>query len=109
MLTNTGLNQVATKLSDMIVAVQINDADIITDFTLSEVVVNVFRFSFDVPIGVTRILNLKMMDSANDVVGELNLNFNVETDTSFKMEYTAKNATQSIATSALIGGRGLWG
>ena len=91
MLTSTGLNRVAIGLQSMIASVQINNADIVTDFTSSEVEENVYIFEFDIPAGITRVTNLKLLDGSGVLVGETNLSLPIAVETRFKFKYSANN------------------
>lgn len=92
MITETGLQVMATAMKESIVKVVLNETAEVLEFDLEEVEGVTYNLRFFVPQGVSRIIRLQLLNTGGDILGDYQLFAEIETTAIFRYVLKFTNA-----------------
>lgn len=101
MVTDYGLNRIATEFNNMISSLLINDEFTTTIFEQRIVEDNVFQITISVPNAVALLTNIKVISTDNEILAEIipSPPLQIEIDTDFRVMYTFRNAQGGLSAT----------
>ena len=91
MITDLAKNKLANCYNEAVKKVRVNGNVVVETFVIKEVDKDTLTIEFDVPISVTAITKLEILDSDDNILGNSNLYVTISNDTRFKYQVKVGN------------------